>query len=266
MRGLSLLCHCHWCCWPVDLSVRLRFGTVCGVYRKPCFVGICMELQRVAYQPRWDCVVACDILVNHCSGAMRVAPGQKALALSVLATGYVVGMVLGVPLGRLVGQWFWLACDIWRHWVLALVVFVQTRLLPTAQYVWGSFRKIPELLKTLYWSVMLAYLLVFTAHYTAWFLYRTFMRQVGSISENFSDFCIAAIWYRQGLLVVWYLAAGVISSILGWCWYRRYCYWRPCWCCGFLWRLSRCSVRLHCFGTRRWCCWLSPCKPGAYDW
>ena len=126
--------------------------------------------------------------------AIRVAPtGKKALALSVLATGTSLAMVLGVPLGRLVGQWFGWRATFGGIGVLALVVFVlQARLLPTLPSMFeGSFRKIPELLKNpLLVCLYLLILLVFTAHYTAYSYIEPFMRQVGSISENLATFVL----------------------------------------------------------------------------
>nr|MBP8046255.1 MFS transporter [Psychrobacter sp.] len=120
--------------------------------------------------------------------AIRVAPeGKKALALSVLATGTSLAMVLGVPLGRLVGQWFGWRATFGGIGVIAFIVFIlQARLLPTLPSMFeGSFRKIPELLKNpLLVCLYLLILLVFTAHYTAYSYIEPFMRQVGAISEN----------------------------------------------------------------------------------
>ena len=126
--------------------------------------------------------------------AIRVAPkGKKALALSVIATGTSLAMVLGVPLGRLIGQWFGWRATFGSIAAVALVVFVlQARLLPTLPSMFeGSFRKVPELLKNpLLVCLYLLILIVFTAHYTAYSYIEPFMRQVGSISENAATFVL----------------------------------------------------------------------------
>jgi len=126
--------------------------------------------------------------------AIRVAPkGKKALALSVIATGTSLAMVLGVPLGRLIGQWFGWRATFGSIAAVALVVFVlQARLLPTLPSMFeGSFRKVPELLKNpLLVCLYLLILIIFTAHYTAYSYIEPFMRQVGSISENAATFVL----------------------------------------------------------------------------
>ena len=142
--------------------------------------------------------------------ALRVAPkGKGALALSVLAMGTSLAMVLGVPLGRVVGQWFGWRTTFAGIGVTAFIVFMlQAKLLPTlpSQFE-GDFRKVPELLKNpLLVGLYLFILLVFTAHYTAYSYIEPFMREVGLISESS---------VTLGLLV--FGAAGLIGSVLfGW--------------------------------------------------
>lgn len=139
--------------------------------------------------------------------AIRVAPkGKKALALSVLATGTSLAMVLGVPLGRVIGQWFGWRATFGGIGVMALIVFIlQARLLPTLPSMFeGSFRKIPELLKNpLLACLYLLILLVFTAHYTAYSYIEPFMRQVGSVSENAAT-----------LVLLLFGVAGIMGSII----------------------------------------------------
>jgi DHA1 family L-arabinose/isopropyl-beta-D-thiogalactopyranoside export protein-like MFS transporter len=139
--------------------------------------------------------------------AIRVAPkGKKAMALSVLATGTSLAMVLGVPLGRLIGQWFGWRATFGGIGAVALVVFIlQARLLPTLPSMFeGSFRKIPELLKNpLLVCLYLLILLVFTAHYTAYSYIEPFMRQVGAISENAATF-----------VLLLFGVAGILGSVI----------------------------------------------------
>lgn len=139
--------------------------------------------------------------------AIRVAPeGKKALALSVIATGTSLAMVLGVPIGRLVGQWFGWRTTFGGIGLIAFIVFVlQARLLPTLPSMFeGSFRKILELLKNpLLVCLYLLILLVFTAHYTAYSYIEPFMLQVGSVNENAATF-----------VLLLFGVAGIVGSII----------------------------------------------------
>ena len=139
--------------------------------------------------------------------ALRVAPeGKKALALSVLATGTALAMVLGVPIGRIVGQWFGWRTTFGGIGVIAFVIFLlQARLLPTLPSMFeGSFRKIPELLKNpLLVCLYLFCFVVFTADYAAYSYIEPFMREVGSISENLVTF-----------VLLLFGGAGLIGSVM----------------------------------------------------
>ncbi|WP_201555765.1 sugar transporter [Psychrobacter sp. 72-O-c] len=138
---------------------------------------------------------------------LRVAPeGKKALALSVLATGTSLAMVLGVPIGRLVGQWFGWRTTFGGIGVIAFVVFVlQAKLLPTLPSMFdGSVKKVPELLKNpLLVCLYLFCFVVFTAHYAAYSYIEPYMRQVGSISENLVTF-----------VLLLFGGAGLIGSVI----------------------------------------------------
>ncbi len=139
--------------------------------------------------------------------ALRVAPeGKKALALSILATGTSLAMVLGVPLGRLIGQWFgWRATFGGIGLIAFIILILQARLLPTLPSMFeGSFTKVPELLRNpLLVCLYLFCFVVFTAHYAAYAYIEPFMRQVGSISENLAT-----------LVLLLFGGAGIIGSII----------------------------------------------------
>ncbi len=138
---------------------------------------------------------------------LRVAPeGKRALALSVLAMGTSLAMVLGVPIGRLVGQWFGWRTTFGGIGVLALIVFVlQAKLLPTLPSLFdGDFKKVSELLKNRYLvGLYLFIFLVFTAHYTAYSYIEPFMHEVGQISDNLIT-----------VVLLVFGAAGLIGSLL----------------------------------------------------
>lgn len=139
--------------------------------------------------------------------ALRVAPeGKKALALSILATGTSLAMVLGVPIGRIVGQWFGWRTTFAGIGVIASVVFLlQMKLLPTLPSMFnGSFKKIPELLKNpLLVCLYLFCFVAFTADYAAYSYIEPFMSKIGAISENLVTF-----------ILLLFGGAGLIGSVI----------------------------------------------------
>ena len=125
---------------------------------------------------------------------LRVAPeGKRALALSILATGTSLALVLGVPIGRILGQWFGWRTTFAGIGMIAFIVFIlQAKLLPTLPSMFdGSFRKIPELLKNpLLVCLYLFCFVVFTADYAAYSYIEPFMNRVGLLSENVVTFIL----------------------------------------------------------------------------
>ena len=125
---------------------------------------------------------------------LRVAPeGKRALALSILATGTSLALVLGVPIGRILGQWFGWRTTFAGIGIIAFIVFVlQAKLLPNLPSMFdGSFKKLPELLKNpLLVCLYLFCFVVFTADYAAYSYIEPFMNRVGSLSENSVTFIL----------------------------------------------------------------------------
>ena len=125
---------------------------------------------------------------------LRVAPeGKRALALSILATGTSLALVLGVPIGRILGQWFGWRTTFAGIGIIAFIVFIlQIKLLPNLPSMFdGSFRKIPELLKNpLLVCLYLFCFIVFTADYAAYSYIEPFMNRVGLLSESSVTFIL----------------------------------------------------------------------------
>lgn len=139
--------------------------------------------------------------------ALRVAPpGKKALALSVLATGTSLAMILGVPVGRVIGQWFGWRATFAVIGSIAFIVFViQAKLLPTMPSLFnGSLKKVPELLKNRLLVSLYAFcFVIFTAHYATYSYIEPFMQQVGNISPNLTT-----------LILLLFGGAGILGSVI----------------------------------------------------
>ncbi|MCA2018895.1 sugar transporter [Vibrio tritonius] len=139
--------------------------------------------------------------------AIRVAPpGKKTFALSVLATGTSVAMILGVPMGRIIGQWFgWRATFGLIAAVAFIVMLILIRLLPQMPSLFkGTSKTLPRLLKNpMLMGLYLFIFLLFTAHYTAYSYIEPFMMEVGKVSPNFTT-----------LLLLAFGGAGIIGSII----------------------------------------------------
>lgn len=139
--------------------------------------------------------------------AIRVAPwGKKNFALSVLATGTGLAMVLGVPLGRLIGEALGWRTTFGLIGVASLILMLALfRLLPDMPSLFsGSLSKVSELMKkpiliTMYFFIFL----MFTAHYTAYSYIEPFLKEIGHNSAGFTT-----------LILLLFGGAGIIGSVL----------------------------------------------------
>ncbi|MCS3601954.1 DHA1 family L-arabinose/isopropyl-beta-D-thiogalactopyranoside export protein-like MFS transporter [Buttiauxella sp. BIGb0471] len=139
--------------------------------------------------------------------AIRMAPaGKKAQAMSLIATGTALAMVLGLPLGRMVGQYFgWRTTFLGIGAIAALTLFYVIKLLPKLPSEHsGSLKSVPELFKrpalvSLYALVAV----VVTAHYTAYSYIEPFVQNVAGLSANMATFLLLVLG-----------GAGIIGSVM----------------------------------------------------
>lgn len=139
--------------------------------------------------------------------AIRVAPkDKKAQALSILSTGTALAMVLGLPLGRLIGQFLGWRITFGIIGAVALVVLIiLAKLLPLLPSNHsGSLKSVPMLFKRpALVGIYLLTLVVFTAHYTGYSYIEPFLQRVASVSENFTT-----------VLLLLFGLAGIVGSVM----------------------------------------------------
>ncbi|ELN2738096.1 sugar transporter [Pluralibacter gergoviae] len=139
--------------------------------------------------------------------AIRLAPpGKRAQALSLIATGTALAMVLGLPIGRIVGQYFGWRTTFFIIGVGAFATLVALiKLLPALPSEHsGSLKSLPLLFRRpALVSIYLLTAVVVTAHYTAYSYIEPFVINVAGFDAGFATVLLLVLG-----------GAGIIGSVV----------------------------------------------------
>ncbi|EBS1109489.1 sugar transporter [Salmonella enterica subsp. enterica serovar Eingedi] len=139
--------------------------------------------------------------------AIRLAPaGKRAQALSLIATGTALAMVLGLPIGRVVGQYFGWRTTFFAIGMGALITLLcLIKLLPKLPSEHsGSLESLPLLFRRpALMSLYVLTVVVVTAHYTAYSYIEPFVQNVAGLSANFATVLLLILG-----------GAGIIGSLV----------------------------------------------------
>ncbi|HFW1651206.1 TPA: sugar transporter [Salmonella enterica subsp. enterica serovar Thompson] len=139
--------------------------------------------------------------------AIRLAPaGKRAQALSLIATGTALAMVLGLPIGRVVGQYFGWRTTFFAIGMGALITLLcLIKLLPKLPSEHsGSLKSLPLLFRRpALMSLYVLTVVVVTAHYTSYSYIEPFVQNVAGLSANFATVLLLILG-----------GAGIIGSLV----------------------------------------------------
>ncbi|EAX8472173.1 sugar transporter [Salmonella enterica] len=139
--------------------------------------------------------------------AIRLAPaGKRSQALSLIATGTALAMVLGLPIGRVVGQYFGWRTTFFAIGMGALMTLLcLIKLLPKLPSEHsGSLKSLPLLFRRpALMSLYVLTVVVVTAHYTAYSYIEPFVQNVAGLSANFATVLLLILG-----------GAGIIGSLV----------------------------------------------------
>ncbi|EBQ8805813.1 sugar transporter [Salmonella enterica subsp. enterica] len=139
--------------------------------------------------------------------AIRLAPaGKRAQALSLIATGTALAMVLGLPIGRVVGQYFGWRTTFFAIGMGALITLLcLIKLLPKLPSEHsGSLKSLPLLFRRpALMSLYVLTVVVVTAHYTAYSYIEPFVQNVAGLSAKFATVLLLILG-----------GAGIIGSLV----------------------------------------------------
>lgn len=139
--------------------------------------------------------------------AIRLAPaGKRAQALSLIATGTALAMVLRLPIGRVVGQYFGWRTTFFAIGMGALITLLcLIKLLPKLPSEHsGSLKSLPLLFRRpALISLYVLTVVVVTAHYTAYSYIEPFVQNVAGLSANFATVLLLILG-----------GAGIIGSLV----------------------------------------------------
>ena len=139
--------------------------------------------------------------------AVRIVPDDKrAFALSMVATGSSIAMVVGLPLGRVVGLYLGWRMTFLSIGVISALIFIYIAAMLPKVPSRGKFsvKRLPALLHNrVLLGVFVMSVLFATAHYTGYSYIEPFLKQIAGLSDS-----------RVTVVLTVFGATGIIGSML----------------------------------------------------